>query len=103
MKFLPETLVHRVILKPFIERESKGGIVIARDERAQAINTDKGEIVMFGPRAWKDFGCDTPPVQIGQKVYYAKYGAKLLEDEDTKEKYIILNDEDVLVGYTKDE
>lgn len=100
MKFNRETLVHRVILKPFIEKESKGGILIARDERSQAINTDKGTVLMFGDRAWKDFGCTDAPVKPGDKVYYAKYGAKVLKDEDTGEFYVLCNDEDILVGYS---
>jgi co-chaperonin GroES (HSP10) len=95
MKFKPETLAHRVILKPYIEKQSKGGIVIARDERSQAINTDKGELFLKGPKC--EFGLDA--LNIGDKVYYAKYGAKLLKDEDTGELYIICNDEDILVGY----
>ena len=102
MKFREETLVHRVIIKPHIETQTKAGIILARDERGQAINSDKGEILMIGPKAWVDFKCETPPVKVGDKVYYAKYGAKVLKDEDTGELYIILNDEDVLVGYTND-
>lgn len=95
MKFKPETLAHRVILKPFIETTSKGGIVIARDERSQAINTDKGEVYMIGPKC--EFGLDA--LKPGDKVLYAKYGAKLIKDEETKQMYIICNDEDILVGY----
>ena len=102
MKFRPETLVHRVIIKPFIEKETKSGIVIARDERSQAINSDRGTVFMVGPKAWLDFKCSEPPVKVGDEVYYAKYGAKVLKDEDTKELYIICNDEDVLVAYSGD-
>ena len=100
MKFRPETLVHRVIIKPQIEKVSKGGIVITRSERNQAINTDRGTIFMFGPQAWKAFGCEQSPVQIGDEVYYSHYGAKVLKDEDNGDLYIICNDEDVLVSYT---
>lgn len=100
MKFRAETLVHRVILKPFVQTKTESGIVIARDERSQAINTDRGEVFMIGPKAWKDFGCDTPPVAVGDKVYYAKYGTKLLKDEITGDMYIIANDEDILAGYS---
>lgn len=99
MKFRAETLVHRVIVKPKIETETKSGIVLARDERSQAINSDQGEIFMIGSKAWKDFDCDTPPVKVGDKVFYAKYGAKVLKDEETGDLYIICNDEDILVGY----
>ena len=104
MKFNPDTLVHRVILKPYIlPKKSEGGIdLTAISERTQAVNTDRGEILMFGPRAWKDFGCETPPVKIGDKVIYAKYGAKVIKNEKTDELFIICNDEDILVEY-KDE
>jgi len=101
MKFRQETLVHRVLIKPFIEKTTKGGIVLATSERKQAIDSDKGEVFMIGPQAWKAFGCVFTPVKIGDTVYYAKYGAKVLKDEDTGELYIICNDEDVLVGYTE--
>ena len=100
LKFLPDTLVHRVILKPFVEKVSKGGIVIASDERMQAVNTDQGEIVMFGKQAWKDFGCDEPPFKPGDKVYYSKYGAKVIKPEGAEDFFILCNDEDILVGYS---
>jgi len=102
MKFRPETLVHRVIIKPKIETETASGIVIARDERSQAINTDQGTVWMIGPLAWKDFKCETPPVSIGDKVYYSHYGAKVLKDERTGDLFVICNDEDILVGYEEE-
>ena len=102
MKFREETLVHRVILKPKIEKQTKSGIVISTSERNQAINSDQGEVLMVGPKAWVDFGCVAPPVKVGDQVYYAKYGAKVLKDENTGELYIICNDVDILVGYTND-
>ena len=103
MQFRPETLVHRVLLVPFIETVSKGGIMISRDERSQAINTDRGTILMVGPQAWKDFGCSESPFKVGDQVFYAHYGAKLLKDEESGKLYIICNDEDILVGYTTGE
>lgn len=100
MNFKQETLGVRLILKPFIEKESKGGILIARDERSQAINTDKGEVLMVGDSAWYDKPVK-PDIKPGDKVYYAKWGAKVLKDEDTGDYYIICNDEDILVGYSE--
>ena len=102
LKFRAETLVHRVIIKPTIEKVSKGGILISTSERMQAMNSDRGVILMVGPKAWKDFGCDEAPFKVGDQVYYAKYGAKVLKDEQTSELYIICNDEDCLVGYTNE-
>ena len=96
MKFLQETLAERVILKPFIEKTSKGGIIISRDERSQAINTDKGEILMIGPSAWYDLP-QKPALKPGDKVYYSHYGAKVIKVDD--EFFIICNDRDILLGY----
>lgn len=99
MKFQPETLVHRVILKPQIETQTKSGIQLAVSERSQAINSDRGVIMAIGPKAWKDFGCDEPPFKVGDQVFYAKYGVKVLQDPVTKDLYVLANDEDILVGY----
>lgn len=102
MNFRPETLVHRVILKPHIEKQTASGILLARDERSQAITTNQGTVYMIGPRAWKDFGCDEPPVNVGDNVYYAHYGAKVLKGKTDNEFYVVCNDEDILVGYTNE-
>lgn len=101
MKFQQETLGNRVILKPFIEKVSKGGIVLARDARSQAINTDKGEVLMIGPSCWYDQPeASRPKLKPGDTVFYAKYGAKTIQDLDDPEAfYILANDVDILVGY----
>lgn len=97
MKFKAETLAERVLLKPLIEKMSKGGIVIARDDRTQAINTDRGEVFMIGPQAWYDLPTK-PDIKVGDKVFYSHYGAKTIRVGD--EFLIIANDKDILVGYT---
>jgi co-chaperonin GroES (HSP10) len=99
MKFKPETLGNRVILKPIIETMSKGGIAIARSEREQAINTDRGEVVMIGRDAWYDLP-NKPELMAGDKVVYARWSAKMLKDEQTGEFFTLCNDTDILVGYT---
>jgi co-chaperonin GroES (HSP10) len=102
VKFRPETLGFRVLLKPEVLKETKSGIVIASSDRNQAINSDKGEIVGIGPDAWKAFKMDQPPFKVGDTVFYARYGVKLLKDEDSDDLYVIANDEDILVGYTNE-
>ena len=104
MKFLVESLANRVLLKPYIETVSKGGIVLSRDSRSQAINTDRGEIVAIGPEAWYDLPTK-PALKVGDKVFYSHYGAKILRNESQPETnatdsyFIICNDVDILVGY----
>ena len=102
MNFNQETLGQRVLIKPFIETVSKGGILISRDERSQAINTDRGEVFMVGPSAWYDLPVK-PDLKPGDKVFYAKYGAKVIKDEKSDTFYIICNDQDVLLGYSEAE
>lgn len=102
MKFKADTLGIRLILRPLdVAKTSKGGIDLsALSERTQAINSDKGEIVMIGEAAWFDKPVK-PNLKVGDKVFYAKYGAKTLQDPENKEVfYILCNDEDILVGYT---
>ena len=98
MKFKPESLGFRVLIKPeILPKKSQGGIDLsALDDRGQAVNSDKGTILMVGPDAWKALKME-PPVKVGDKVFYAKYGAKTIKDGE--DLYILCNDEDVLVGY----
>ena len=100
MQFNRDTLDVRVILKPYVlPTKSEGGIDLsAISVRSQAINTDRGEIYMIGPNCWYESPAK-PDLKPGDKVYYSKYGAKVLQDDDTKELFIILNDVDILVGY----
>ena len=101
MKFRQETLVDRVILKPFVlGKKSAGGIVLPTNQRMDAVNSDKGTVFMIGPEAWGQY--KKKPVKVGDEVFYAKYGAKVLINPDVEDEFfIILNDVDVLVGYTK--
>jgi len=98
MELLASSLGQRVVIKPLVEKVSKGGIVISRDERSQAINTDQGTIFMIGPQAWYDLP-EKPDVKVGDKVYYSKYGAKVIKPEGYDDFLLICNDIDILVAY----
>ena len=100
VKFNEKSLAERLIIKPFIEKVSKGGIVIASDDRKQAINTNQGEVVMIGPMAWYDLP-EKPDIKVGDKVYFAKYGAMVLKVGS--ELLVLCNDKDILVGYETNE
>lgn len=104
MKFKPNTLGIRCILKPIgVEKVSKGGIdMSAVSLRSQAINTDKGIVLMLGENAWHD-SPSKPDIKEGDLVFYAKYGAKTIQNPENEEEFfILLNDQDILVGYTND-
>lgn len=99
--FRQSSLGNRLILKPLIEKTSKGGIVIARDERSQAVNTDQGVVYMVGPECWYDLPTK-PDVRPGDRVYYSKYGAKVLKPDGFEDFLIILNDTDILLVFEGD-
>lgn len=88
---------HRVLVKPDpIEEVSKGGIVIATKVNEQQLKgaTTTGTIVAVGMNAWKAFDDGKPWAEVGDRVSYAKYGGKVIKDED--QDLVILNDEDIL-------
>ena len=88
---------HRVLLKPKdVEKVTKGGIYIpdnVADKEARA--TTVGTVINVGPTAWHDFPGD-PWCKEGDVVLYGKYGGKIVEDPNTKEKYVVCNDEDII-------
>lgn len=88
----------RVLIKPEdLERKSKGGIILNYGdlENAHKMATQKGEIVDIGPDAYQEY--KDPWVKVGDKVIFAQYAGKFIEDPETEEKYIVINDIDVQV------
>ncbi len=97
MRFIP--IMHRILIRPKIETETKSGIVIAHDKRKVAVDCDIGEIIFMGETAFKDYGFDTPPVKVGDTVYYSKYGAKVMDING--ELTVACNDEDIILKGVK--
>ena len=98
LKFKERSLGHRVLIKPEVEKETDWGFALTVSDRKAAMDSDKGHIVAMGPQAYKDYGDGSKWVEVGDYVYYAKYGAKVIKDDETGDLYIICNDEDVLLG-----
>lgn len=95
---------HRLLVKPILLDESDAvlksaraaGIQIIReDTKREAESVDRGLVTQVGPTAFREFGGE-PWCAVGQTVVYAKYAGKLIEDPDTHEKFIALNDEDIV-------
>lgn len=87
---------HRVLVKPYeIKKESDGGIIIVQDEDREFAAQEYGTIVDVGPDAWKGFEGE-PWASVGDNIIYSRYGGKIVREPNSKDKYVILNDEDVL-------
>lgn len=103
-------ILHRILVKP-VEIDEKDvayaaakrmglEVVKTEKEREQAA-IDEGIVVDFGPTAFLAFET-TNPLAKGNKVVYARYAGKVIEDPVDKTKYVALNDEDVIAIITEE-
>ncbi len=100
-----EPVAHRLVVKAFDITESDdtyrsakaAGIFLSGEDklkREQAA-VDRGTVVSIGPTAFQDFGWSHNLV-VGDEIVYAKYAGKEVEDPETKEMFVIINDEDLV-------
>jgi co-chaperonin GroES (HSP10) len=103
-------ILHRIVVKAddidekdeHFKRAKEVGILVARNERdREQAAIDTGVVVSIGPTAFRDFGEDAPPIKEGDSVVYARYAGKVIVDPETDEKFVALNDEDVIAIITK--
>ncbi len=86
----------RVLIRPKdLEKKSKGGIIIeyGDQEKVYKMATQEGEIVDIGSEAYSEY--KEKWVKVGDRVIFAQYAGKFVEDPETEEKYIVINDIDV--------
>lgn len=102
---------HRILVKPdnieeidpVLASAKRTGIVLSdMTARTEQTAVDTGTILEIGVNCWKAFDSGVPWAKVGDKIIYAKFGGKLVVDPDTKEKFLILNDEDC-IGVFKSE
>ena len=96
-------ILHRILVKPdnvedaddVIRSARQSGLVVQLDKREQAA-VELGSVVLVGDTSYKEFGttAEAQGVVPGAKVFFAKYAGKSVKDGD--EKYLLLNDEDIL-------
>lgn len=104
-------VLHRILIKQdkledkdeVFKSAGRAGILIPDlDERSrEQAAIDTGEVVAIGETAFRDFGTNSP-IAIGDYIVFAKYGGKAIVDPVTKEKFVALNDEDVIAKFTKE-
>lgn len=93
---------HRILIRPdSIEKISKGGIILAQNEKREQAAQTTGTVVSVGPMAWKAFDGKDPKwkpwANVGDHVLYTRYGGRYTKDPDNSDgELIIINDEDIL-------
>lgn len=104
-------ILHRILVKQdsledkddnFAAARRAGIVIVENEHKREQAAIDTGVVVTIGPTAFRDFGLDSPPIKVGDKVVFAKYGGKVIEDPATNEKFVALNDEDVIAVLTKE-
>ena len=80
------------------EVKSKGGIVIPDQVRdADRRGSEMGVVIDVGPTAWMADGLGGKRwAEVGDKVWFAKYGGKWITDPETEKKVLLLLDTDVI-------
>ena len=102
------TVLHRILVKAdafeavdktHVEAKRLGLIIPETDDkkRAQA-GVDKGTVVAIGPTAFRDFNTECP-IKVGDRVAFARFAGKIVDDPSTEEQFVILNDEDIVCIY----
>jgi len=109
---------HRVLVKvekleeadEVYKRAARAGIQFAdtEDSRRARAGLDKGTVVQVGPDAFRAFYINAHPndgnfmsefqswCKEGDFIAFAQYSGKMLEDPEDGQKYIVINDEDVV-------
>lgn len=103
----PVTPGHRVLVKPdslvkvdpvFASAKAAGISLLDKTDRQESTIIDTGTVVQIGPTAYKDFGGADNWCKVGDRVSYTRHGGKLLANpDDAEEKWLVLNDEDVIM------
>lgn len=103
----PKTPGHRVLVKPdslttvdpvFASAQKAGLQLIEKTERQEATIIDTGVVVQIGPTAYDAFGGADKWCKVGDRISYTRHGGKFIADpENSENKWLILNDEDVLM------
>lgn len=98
-------VLHRIIVKPdkiedkdphFKAARAAGIVIVDEERKREQAAVDTGVVVSIGSTAFKDFGADRDTIKVNQRICYAKYGGKAIEDPATGETFVALNDEDVI-------
>lgn len=104
---------HRVLVKPdpieetddTMAKAKEMGLEIIKDaqtKRAEEASQVVGTIVSIGNTAWVGFDDGEPWAHVGNRVLYSKYGGRFVQDPDTDEEFVVLNDEDIICIVERD-
>jgi co-chaperonin GroES (HSP10) len=89
----------RILVDPEYSKMTDWGLEIIQPDRTGIAATTKGKVVAMGDACFHGDRFHGSWCKVGDVVLYARYGGVIIEDPDTKKKYVVLNDEDILGVY----
>jgi len=84
-----------VLIDPEYSKLTSWGFEIVEPDRQGIAAVTKGQVVAMGKDCYRGSRFSEPWCKVGDIVIYARYGGVIIEDPDTKKKYVLLNDEDI--------
>jgi co-chaperonin GroES (HSP10) len=107
----PEIVGHRLLVKPIsleeydptVARAKALGITLSeKTDRQEASIISSGVVVQIGPTAFAELE-GQQWCKVGDRVDYVKHGGMFVHDPENKDnKWYVLNDEDILVIWRKE-
>lgn len=68
-------------------------------EKRELAGSQIGTLVGIGNTAWRAYDGDDPMWEpwgkVGDRIIFARYGGKIVQDPETLEKFMIINDSDM--------
>lgn len=88
---------HKVLIQPIIDSEVTSSVIeIVVDKDRELAATTMGIVVALGETAYLKVDDGRPWCAVGDRVLYAKYAGAMAEDPDTKVKYVVVHDVDIV-------
>lgn len=86
--------------KVFRQAKAAGLALPEMSERKLQSNIDKGVVLQIGPKASQDY---IEGVKVGDLIGFTKFGGKFVQERDSDEDLLIINDEDVICIFKEDQ
>ncbi len=73
-----------------------------QEKRKEQIAVSKGTVLSLGKSAYKDMQDGIPWCKVGDLVAYVRHGGMFVQDPDTEEDLLLLNDSDIVALLKKE-
>lgn len=89
---------YRVLVKgDDIEKTTESGLVLVYEsEERERSGIQVGTVVGVGGTCWAGEAFTDPWCKVGDRILFSKHSGRFIQDPDTEEEFLIMNDTDVL-------